>query len=390
MMANLRGKPAVIIILTALLYLPAIYVLLDRFYSGEAVSDGNVIKPESNGREKTANTGHEEEKPAIVRNDGIQNSTLGFQKIFFVSLPERTDRQDTMRLIASYMGLDFTYVPGVNGSTIADKALPYDINNPPPKPPTPAELGCWRAHANVWARIIDENLSSALILEDDIDFTVGIRNVLTSISTHLQTFTGATHGEVYGLVDDNSWDMLHLGHCYSARPPSDTHPVSSKIFAAWEDEYAPEWNDHKSVLPNAKSSRIRALHPTFKVACTQAYVVSLAGARRLLYEVGGPGGELHRPIDLVIMNKFSDGALKGYTVEPSMFGQWKNGNIGDSDIPKEQEWKIEKGSGKEVIKGVMEEMKKTWGGRDHWKEVESKGLTKKEHARERRSILEVW
>jgi len=174
-------------------------------------------------------------------------------------------------------------------------------------------------------------------------------------------------------VDNNSWDMLHLGHCFSARPPSDTHPVSSKIFEVWEDEYAPDWYKYTDVLPNAKSPKLRALHPTFKVACTQAYVVSLAGARRLLYEIGGPGGELSRPIDLVMLHKFRDGALKGYTLEPSLFGQWKYGTAGDSDIPKEQEWKIEKGSGKNVIKGVMEEMKKSWGGRDYWKEVESKG-----------------
>ena len=83
MMPNLRGKPVFIIVLTALLYLPAIYVLLDRFYpSGELVSDGNVIRPESGDHEKIAN------KNPILGKHGIQNSTLGFEKIFFISLPE--------------------------------------------------------------------------------------------------------------------------------------------------------------------------------------------------------------------------------------------------------------------------------------------------------------
>lgn len=210
--------------------------------------------------------------------------------------------------------------------------------------------------------------------------------MLSNISSHLQNLTGAAHGEEYGLVDGNSWDMLHLGHCFAARPPPDTHPVSSRIMAAWEDEYAPEYYNYTSVLPGASTPRIRVLHPTFKVACTQAYVVSLAGARRLLYGIGGPGGELYRPIDLVMLHQFKDGLLKGYTVQPSLFGQWKNGNIGDSDIPKEQEWKTEKGSGKNVIKGVMGEMNKAWGMRDHWKEVESKGSTKEERRHERRSM----
>lgn len=89
LMPNLRGKPVFIIILTALLYLPAIYVLLDRFYpSGELVSDGRVIRPESGNHEKVVDTVDKEEKNVVVGNNGIQNSTLGFEKILYISLPE--------------------------------------------------------------------------------------------------------------------------------------------------------------------------------------------------------------------------------------------------------------------------------------------------------------
>jgi len=175
-------------------------------------------------------------------------------------------------------------------------------------------------------------------------------------------------------VDDNSWDMLHLGHCLASRPPADKHPKASRIFEAWEDEYAPVYDKHSAILPSSKSGKIRVLHPTYDVACTLGYVVSLAGAKRLLYQVGGPGGELYRPIDLVIWNKFTGGSLKGYTLNPSLFAQWKNGNAGDSDIPKETEWEMEKGSGKDIIQGVMGEMKKSWGERNHWKEIDSRGV----------------
>lgn len=225
--------------------------------------------------------------------------------------------------------------------------------------------------------MLEENISTALILEDDIDFTIGIRDVLSNVSTHLQHLTGATkpYGEEYGLVDENSWDVLHLGHCIDYRPPEDTHPIASKIYEAWEDEYAPvDVKKYGSLLPEAQSQQVRIIHPTFRVACTQAYVLSLAGARRLLYQVGGPGGTLYRPIDLVMLRQFRQGKLKGYTVAPSLFGQWKSGQASkDSDIPKDQEWESEKGSGKNVIKGVREEMDKDWGGRDIWKEIEAAG-----------------
>jgi len=240
-------------------------------------------------------------------------------------------------------------------------------------PLTTAELGCWRAHANIWAEIIQSGISSALILEDDIDFTVGIRDVLTGVSEHLRRLTGAKNGEIYGLVDEESWDTLHVGHCWNEGPPQATYPVASKIFEAWEDEYAPAKSDYVHLAPGAGSQRIRALQPTWNVVCTQAYVVSLAGARRLLYHIGGPGNTVFEPVDLAMLKLFQSGAIKGYTVLPSIFGQWKNGDSRDTDIHEPPNPDVvEKGSGGDVIKGVRQEMKKAWGGRDIWKDIESK------------------
>ena len=48
-----------------------------------------MINPESDDREKPVqNNEHEVPETVIARNDGIQNSTLGFEKIFYISLPE--------------------------------------------------------------------------------------------------------------------------------------------------------------------------------------------------------------------------------------------------------------------------------------------------------------
>jgi len=238
-----------------------------------------------------------------------------------------------------------------------------------------AELGCWRAHANIWIDIIQSGISSALILEDDIDFTVGIRDVLAGVSEHLQRLTGAENGEAYGLVGEETWDVLHLGHCWNERPPEKTYPVASKIYEAWEDEYAPVKEQYAQLLPEAKSQRIRVLQPTYVVVCTQAYVVSLAGARRLLYHIGGPGGTLYEPIDLVMMNLFRSGKIKGYTAVPSIFSQWKNGDFRDTDIQQVQKpEEVEKGSGGDVIKSVRQEIRKAWGGRAIWEDIESKSM----------------
>lgn len=62
--------------------------------------------------------------------------------------------------------------------------MPYDFGNAPgPRLP---EIGCWRAHANLWSHVVSSGISTALILEDDADFSVGIRDIMEAISTQLQ------------------------------------------------------------------------------------------------------------------------------------------------------------------------------------------------------------
>lgn len=39
-------------------------------------------------------------------------------------------------------------------------------------------VGIWRAHANVFRYMIDNNIASALVLEDDVDWDVDIKDVM--------------------------------------------------------------------------------------------------------------------------------------------------------------------------------------------------------------------
>lgn len=47
-----------------------------------------------------------------------------FEKVFVVSLPERSDKQDAMRLTASLTGFDFEILDGIKGVSLPPKALP--------------------------------------------------------------------------------------------------------------------------------------------------------------------------------------------------------------------------------------------------------------------------
>lgn len=52
------------------------------------------------------------------------NSTLGFQRIFAISLPQRTDRQDSLALLSVLSGLEIDIAPGVRGEDVLEKTIP--------------------------------------------------------------------------------------------------------------------------------------------------------------------------------------------------------------------------------------------------------------------------
>ena len=259
--------------------------------------------------------------------------------------------------------------------------MPYDVKNPPTRRTIPRleEVGCWRAHANLWSHIISSGVSSALIFEDDADFSVGIRDILEGVSQQLQDIIGARNGEPYGIVDNNSWDLLALGSCANGMPNQKENPKAAEMIRVWNDPYAPK-ND-KQHLPGDQDERLRMLTISKGWACTQAYAVTRAGAMRLLYNVGGPGRFLDQPMDLLMYDQVNRGLLKSFVVLPSVVGQWKMADWRDSDIspPSDEELQyLQKGSGSSIIKSVREDISQVFGNRNIWKEIEEGGEREEE------------
>jgi len=50
---------------------------------------------------------------------------LGFEKIFAIGLPERSDKRDALALTSSLTGFKIDWVDGVKGESVPDKALPF-------------------------------------------------------------------------------------------------------------------------------------------------------------------------------------------------------------------------------------------------------------------------
>lgn len=239
----------------------------------------------------------------------VTNATLGFAAVFAVGLPERSDKRDALALASALTGFRISWIPGVRGSQIPDKAVPLGVDR---ATLMETNLGSWRGHMDAVRRIVEEGLESALILEDDADWDVrlkpllevvasGTRSVASSLPDalfpsgrsrpHKDTPSSSPYGD--------DWDVLWLGHCgepfpetlpepsISSLPP--THPARlamSAKFTVLNDATVPA-PDKVTGLVNftAYPAHTRWVHVSAAPICTFAYALSQRGARKVLFDL---------------------------------------------------------------------------------------------------------
>lgn len=263
-----------------------------------------------------------------------------FQKIFVINLPERTDRHDAMTLAAALTNLQITWAKGVPGSEVPDKVV---LGEDWEKSILRGNKGSWRAHMNVLNTIIDQNLTSALILEDDADWDIRLKSQLHIFARAAQPFTqhnprtttpsddkvtnlpitsipsppNQSSSSPYG----QNWDVLWLGHCGTNFPTSTTlttPPTNTSLLRVTipNDPTVPS-PQHLKAHPFALQDQLaelypphtRVVHPSSGTICTQAYAVSQQGARKLLWRFGVKEA-LTKGWDLAL-GEWCDGAFFG-------------------------------------------------------------------------------
>ncbi|KAH8693419.1 hypothetical protein GQ44DRAFT_635170 [Phaeosphaeriaceae sp. PMI808] len=255
----------------------------------------------------------------MQKRDPIQNSTLGFQQIFTLSLPSRTDRRDAITLMSSITGFETEFVDGVLGQYIDKRAYPYELDMPMTSLSEGA-LGCWRGHLNIIQRVVSERISTALITEDDIDWDTRLRSQLSQFAKgakQLQNNT-ASIDVPYG----NEWDLLWIGH------DGDPFFDESQSFVTIKDDpTVPKLADMVvSRVPLLETSWLfplqnfpehtRFIHDSFAPIGTLAYAVSFRGAQKLLYHLSVNG--LTGPIDYALVIACNKAFIRCISVTPTI------------------------------------------------------------------------
>lgn len=106
-------------------------------------------------------------------------------KVFVLNLAHNTERREYMEKILEPLSIEYEFFPAVYGKTLenideiydavlAQKKIKRQLNS--------GEIGTAISHKNIYKKMIDENIKSALILEDDITLLKGFMDVYHTLS----------------------------------------------------------------------------------------------------------------------------------------------------------------------------------------------------------------
>ncbi|KAI0480504.1 hypothetical protein GGR56DRAFT_687682 [Xylariaceae sp. FL0804] len=272
-------------------------------------------------------------------NNLTTNETLGFSKIFVVGLPERSDKRDALALTSALTGFHLDFVDGVRGETIPDKAVPFGVDR---HSLWETNLGSWRGHMNAIRRIVEENLESALIMEDDIDWDVHLKDQLKQVAEGARAIMPSrSHpSSPYG----DEWDVLWLGHCGEIFPetlPENQGKSEHPKHVIANDATVPPLGRLTGLVDFAAHPEFtRWVHVSGGPICSFGYALSQRGARKVLLDLAVD--HLRGSFDNSLCDLCRDGAsgspdglrARCISVTPPLFfhHRAKGSAAGDSDI----------------------------------------------------------
>ncbi|RCI11071.1 hypothetical protein L249_7386 [Ophiocordyceps polyrhachis-furcata BCC 54312] len=281
----------------------------------------------------------------------VANRTLGFEKVIAIGLPERSDKRDALDLMAALSGFDLDWVDGVKSSDISKKAIPFGIDL---KTVHDNFLGGWRGHMNAIRRVVNSGVSSALIMEDDMDWDVHLKLQLNEIAQGVRQVLGEFSPHLPKSPYGDSWDVLWLGHCGEPFPETLEENVGledeakarmSVKHTIIEDNTVPPYSEVSHLVDwSAFSARTRLVHLSAAPICSFAYAISQSAARKILFALSVDGLQMAFDNSLAQLCRDSihdlglqkeDGyRLRCLSVNPTMMfhHRAKGLLLGDSDV----------------------------------------------------------
>ena len=142
------------------------------------------------------------------------------------------------------------------------------------------------------------NLTSALIIEDDVDWDVRLKLLLRdfALSSHALLHTRNTVNLNFDRLPStpvprespygDGWDVLWLGHCGMKLPTESALVIHENDVTVPETQHLRSWDINEPTPLQGYSKHTRVVMHQKEGTCSLAYAVSQLGARRILYSLG--------------------------------------------------------------------------------------------------------
>ncbi|UZJ55630.1 hypothetical protein CBS101457_004950 [Exobasidium rhododendri] len=299
------------------------------------------------------------------------NSTFGFEKIYVLNMPNRTDKRAEMVVLSHHYGFAIEFVEGVDG--VSKKPHLHHL--------AAGIYGTAEGHAKVWQKILTDRISTALIFEDDNDFDMRIREQMSRLQKPLETLLTlvSSEGRIPRRIasdpwHSSEWDVLWLGsQVEKAWPKAGVNETFLRPFITYQDpttmkpmseeKFVNEMMQHYGLQADRDAElpvgQVRILQKVQETFALNGYAVSASGAKKLLYHNAHKGDYIDH-IDTVMHRMAAAHELRAISLTPGIFSQFHGpaGVGSDSD----REHKITSlagadGSSPSIVKSAKQHLK---------------------------------
>lgn len=102
-------------------------------------------------------------------------------RVFAINLAHRTDKKDSLLRQAEALHLPLEWIDAINGQALSVEDLRAQVQDYPRCALTKGVIGCALSHLKVYEKMVREEVSLALVLEDDVILTPELPGVLRAL-----------------------------------------------------------------------------------------------------------------------------------------------------------------------------------------------------------------
>jgi hypothetical protein len=195
----------------------------------------------------------------------------------------------------------------------------------------PGQARCWLGHLNAVREILTRGWSTALVMEDDSDWDVMIKQQMSLVAPMIRVLLQSDTGPSKSPYGDD-WDLLWLGHCGEEIGKAWEHDGRSRL-----DPSLPESPMYRTRKGDSiyHPPQLRIVQRSLRPRCTYAYAITAAAAGKI-YQAA------HGGKDDIITGELAwwcnQGGMKCITVFPELFHHHKSAGQISSEIAVLEGW----------------------------------------------------